>query len=73
MNMRQPVNGHYRVLVLKRYMEMNLSESAQFRISKAIGDCDKSEREHMAKTILELTDDCKTEEEVLQKLKDIIK
>ena len=53
-------------------MDMNLSESVRHRISKAIGDCDKSEREHMAKIILEMTDDCKTEEEVLQKLKDII-
>ena len=70
---RQPVNGHYRVLVLKWYRDMNLSDSTQLMISKAIGACEKDERENMAKRILELTDDCKTEEEILQKLEDIIK
>lgn len=69
----QPVNGHYRVLVLKWYWDMKLSETTCHRISKLIGECEKDERENMAKRILELTDDCKTEEEILQKLKDIIK
>lgn len=59
----------YRTKLLQRFSEMKLSEALQIRISRIIGNCDKSMREQKAKSILELIQNCKTEEEVLEKMK----
>ncbi len=67
--MGKVVRGTYRVKLLQTFSNMNLSESLQLKISRIIGNCDKSMREQKAKSILDLIQNCKTEKEVLQKLK----
>ena len=63
------VDGHYRAMLLQTFSQMKLSELTELKIALIINKCDKSIREQKAKEILEDIKSCKTEEEVIKKLK----
>lgn len=64
-------NGHYRALLFRRVMQMNLSETTQKLITSRFKDCGKdTERlEKAAHEILCLIEDCENEDDVLQKIR----
>ena len=72
MTERKLVNGHYRALLLKFFMDRKLSIPTQETILDSFWICPEDKKEQLAEEILDLIKDCETEEEILQKLKDII-
>ena len=72
MERRKLVNGHNRALLLKLFMDRNLSGSTRIAISEPIKRCDESERERLAQRILDLIQECETEEEMLQNLRRLL-
>lgn len=61
-------NSHHRAKLFKITGEMNLSMSTDRAISSLMNGLSPSMKESMAKEILEIIKDCKTEKEVIQKL-----
>ena len=68
---REKVNGHYRVLLIKKFCEMRLSESTQLLISKKFVNVDKSKREGIAKYILDSIQNCETENDIIKVMIDL--
>ena len=66
--MRNKGNGHYRAMILKLYMELNLSQQTRMKISAMIGCYEEDKRETRAKDTLDLIKDCKDEQDILETL-----
>ena len=67
--MNEKAVGHQRALLLKIFLKKNLSESTEIVISKIIKG--SKDRDKKAQTIREMIETSKTEQEILQKLKNL--
>ena len=72
MERRKLVNGHYRTLLLKLFLDRKMSIPTQEIISEPFRGCPEEEKEQLAKDILDVIQECETEEEMLQNLRRLL-
>ena len=65
---RKLVNGHYRVMLLKTVTDRKFSEATDLQLSLIIRNCPINQRENKAQELIEIINQCSTEEEVIQRL-----
>lgn len=60
--------GHYRALLLKKFMELRLSESTQRLIAEQFAGRSQNEKEKLAELFVNMFLECETENDVVNVL-----
>ena len=65
---RKLINGHERAMLLKRFMDLNISMDIQEAIAEIFRNIPEELKEVLAQKINQIIDSSKTEQEILEKV-----